>query len=79
MTTIQAQVFGNSALLPRPDLERLLELARRTEEVEVKIQEDDLPTVAMMRLSDTGGAFDFWNDDREDIYSADDGKLCAGD
>ena len=74
MTTIQAQIFGDSALLPRPDLDRLLELARRSEAVDLKIYEDDLPTVGLMRLSEVGGSLGFWHDDGEDIYSMDDGE-----
>jgi hypothetical protein len=31
MTTIQAQMFADHALVPRSDFERLLELARRSE------------------------------------------------
>lgn len=74
MTTIHAQVFGNSAVLPRPDLERLLELARRSEPIEVALHEDDLPTMGMMRLAETGGSFGYWNDPGEDIYSPSDGE-----
>jgi len=33
-----------------------------------------MPTLAVMRLAEQGGAFDFWMDGREDIYSADDGE-----
>ena len=73
MTTIQAQIIGDSALLPRNDLERLLELARRIENVELQLQEDDVPTLGMMRLAEQGGAFDFWREAGEDIYSAQDG------
>jgi hypothetical protein len=74
MTTIQAQFVGDKALLPRRDLERLLELARRSEAVELRLQEDDVPTLGLMRLAEQGGAFDFWKEKGEDVYSSQDGE-----
>ena len=39
--------------------------------------QDDPPTDAVMRLAEEGGAFDFWLDEGEDIYTAEDGEpLC---
>ena len=35
--------------------------------------EDDVPTLAIMRLADEGGAFDFWLHPAEDVYSENDG------
>jgi hypothetical protein len=74
MTTIQAQLIGDSALLPRSELEHLVELARRNEAIDLKLTSEDLPTVGMMRLAEEGGAFAFWNEAGEDIYSPDDGE-----
>ncbi len=74
MTIIHAQLIGDQALLPRSELERLLELARRSEVVNVELSEEDVPTVALMRLAEQGGAFDFWHEAGEDIYSAQDGE-----
>jgi hypothetical protein len=74
MTTIHAQLIGAKALLPRDDLDRLLELARRSEAIDLQVQEDDLPTLGMMRLAEQGGAFDFWQEEGEDIYTIDDGE-----
>ena len=74
MTTIHAQLIGDKALLPRNELERLLELARRSEAVDLQLQQDDLPTLGMMRLAEQGGAFEFWLDKGEDIYSMNDGE-----
>ncbi len=74
MTTIQAQVVGDSALLPRIDFERLVEIARRSEAIELRLGEDDLPTLGMMRLAEMGGSLGFWNDPAEDVYSAADGE-----
>ena len=36
-------------------------------------QEDDVPTLGIMRLMEQGDAFDFWKEEGEDIYSAADG------
>ena len=74
MKTIHAQIIGDNALLPRDELERLVELAQKCEKVELQMHEDDTPTLAVMRLAEQGGAFDFWNQEGEDIYSADDGE-----
>jgi len=74
MTTIHAQLIGDTALLRRSDLERLVELARQSEEIQVQMHEDDLPTLTVMRLAEQSGAFDFWKQEGEDIYSAEDGE-----
>jgi hypothetical protein len=74
MTIIHAQLFDEGALLPRGEFERLVELARKSEEVEVHLQEDDTPTQSIMRLAEQGGAFDFWREEGEDVYSAADGE-----
>lgn len=74
MTVIQAQVIGDSALLPRTDLDRLLEIARRSEAIDLQINEEDLPTMGMMRLSEIGGSFEFWQEPGEDVYALQDGE-----
>jgi tetratricopeptide (TPR) repeat protein len=80
MTTIHAQLIGGQAVLPRGELDRLLELARRSETVDLQLLEDDLPTLGVMRLAEQGGAFDFWREEGEDIYTIQDGEpLCLVD
>ena len=74
MTTIHVQCIGDKALLPQSELEQLIELAQRSEVITVQRQEDDVPTLGIMRLIEQGGAFDFWKEDGEDIYSAEDGE-----
>ncbi len=74
MTTIHIQCIGDKALLLQSELEQLLELAQRSETITVQRQEDDVPTLGIMRLIEQGGAFDFWKEDGEDIYSAEDGE-----
>ncbi len=74
MTTVHAQFTGKAALLPRDEFERLVKLAERVEAIDVQSHEDDLPTLAMMRLAEQGGAFDFWNEDGEDLYTLEDGE-----
>jgi hypothetical protein len=69
MTVIHAQLVGDKVLVPREELDRLVALARRAEPVEVELREDDTPTAALMRLAEEGGAFDFWREEGEDIYS----------
>lgn len=74
MTKIHAQLVGDKALVPRSDLERLVELARRSESIDLQMIEDDIPTLAMMRLAEQGGAFDFLKEQGEDVYTAEDGE-----
>ena len=74
MVTIHVQLIGDQALLPRSELERLVELARKREAIELELDEDDLPTSMIMRLAEQGGAFDFWKEEGENIYSAEDGE-----
>jgi len=74
MTTVHAELIGNKALLSRNDLERLMELARRTEAVTLETTEEDVPTFGIMRLAEQGGAFD-WLADEEDLYTVLDLKI----
>lgn len=74
MTTIHVQCIGDKVLLPQSELEQLIELAQRSEAITVQRQDDDVPTSGIMRLIEQGGAFDFWKEDGEDIYSAEDGE-----
>ena len=74
MTTLHAELIGDKAVLPRAEFERLVELARRSEEIELQMPEGDVPTMGIMRLAEQGGAFD-WLADEEDLYSADDLKV----
>src|SRR3989442_5304611 len=74
MTTIHVQRVGDKAILPQSEFEQLVELARQQEEIAVQMHEDDVPTLGIMRLAEQGGAFDFWKEAGEDIYSAEDGE-----
>jgi len=48
MTTLHAHLIGDKAVLPRAEFERLVELAKQSEEITVQIEADDLPTVGIM-------------------------------
>jgi hypothetical protein len=74
MATIHVQCIGDKALLSQSDLDRLVELVQRSAAITVLRQEDDVPTLGLMRLMEQGGAFDFWKEEGEDIYSAADGE-----
>ena len=74
MTTIHVQRIGDQTLLPQSEFEQLVELARQREEIAVEVQNEDMPTLAVMRLAEQGGAFDFWMDQGEDVYFAHDGE-----
>ncbi|MCI0420216.1 MAG: hypothetical protein L0312_13500 [Acidobacteria bacterium] len=74
MTTLHAHLVGDKAVLPRAEFERLVELAKRSEEITVQIEEDDLPTAGIMQLAEQGGAF-AWLAEEQDVYSVDDLKV----
>ena len=71
MTTLHAHLVGDKAVLPWAEFERLVELAKRSEEIIVQIEEDDLPTAGIMQLAEQGGAF-AWLAEEQDMYSVDD-------
>lgn len=70
MATIHVQCIGEKVLVPQSELELLVELAQRYEEITVQREEDDVTTEDIMRLSEQSGAFDFWKDERENVYSS---------
>jgi hypothetical protein len=74
MTKLHAQFVGDKAVLPRAEFERLVELARRSDEVELFMHEDDVLTLGIMRLAEQGGAFD-WLNDEADLYTMNDLKV----
>ena len=76
MVKVHAQKVGaEKALVDRGELQRLIDVARQVEEVEVIELHDDLPVEGLMRLVQDGGSFDFLADPREDIYSPEDLKV----
>lgn len=76
MMTIHAQLLGDQVLIPRHELEQLLEVARRNATIELQAQaaQDDWSTWDLMRLAEQGGSFDFWKEAGEDIYTIEDGE-----
>ena len=68
------QYIGEKVLLPQREFERLVELAQQYEEITVRRQEDDVPMWDIMRLVEQSGAFGFWEEEGEDIYSSKDGE-----
>lgn len=74
MATIHIQCIGEKVLVPQSELELLVKLAQRYEEITVQREEDDVTTEDIMRLAEESGAFDFWQEDGEDIYSSKDGE-----
>ena len=74
VTTIQARLIGEEAILAPADLERLLSLARRAEAVELQWHEDDWPAWGVMRLAEAGGASTSGGRRARTIYTTQDGK-----
>jgi hypothetical protein len=72
MVTIHAQTAGEKAIVDRKELQRLIDVARRVEQVELIEAADDLPIEGLMRLVQEGGSLAFLEDPREDIYTLED-------
>ncbi|MBI3013683.1 MAG: hypothetical protein HYY65_01155 [Candidatus Tectomicrobia bacterium] len=76
MVKVHAQQVGpEKALVDREELQHLIDVARKVEEVELIELQDDLPTEGLMRLVQEGGSFEFLEDSREDIYTLSDLKV----
>lgn len=76
MVKVHAQSVGEEkALVDRTELQRLIEVARQVEEVELVEIQDDLPVEGMMGLLQEGGSFAFLSDPREDVYSVNELKV----
>jgi len=69
------QVGTEKALVDRAELQRLVDVARQVEEVEVIEVQDDLPAEGLMRLVQETGSFSFLEDSREDVYTLNDLKV----
>ncbi len=74
MTTVHAEMLGDKLLVSRNDLVQLVELAKRSEPVQLQIHPYEISTSDLMLLSEKGGSFSFWEEKGEDIYSANDGE-----
>lgn len=74
MAILHAHLVGDQAVLPWAEFERLVELAKRSEEITVHLEEDDLPTTGVIQLAEQGGAF-AWLADEEDLYTVADLKV----
>jgi len=74
MTTIHVQWLGDKAIVPRQELVRVVELACRTEEIDLQTSEEEGLTLGLVCLAHQGGAFN-WLAEEEDLYSLDDLKV----
>lgn len=76
MVRILAEWVGpDKALVNREQLAKLIEVARKVEEVELLEAGDDLPAAGVERVAAEGGGFRFLEDAREDIYTVNDLKV----
>ncbi|MBI3248247.1 MAG: hypothetical protein HYZ50_17210 [Deltaproteobacteria bacterium] len=74
MTILYAQLIGDKTVVSRAELERLVALARRSEEIELCLETEEIPTVGLLRLAEEGKAFD-WLAEEEDLYNVEDLKV----
>src|SRR5262245_34191004 len=70
----QRLTFHGTGTLPQRSPRLRIERPRPAETITVLQKEDDVPILGIMRLMERGGAFDFWKEEGEDIYSAADGE-----
>lgn len=76
MVRIHAEPVGpDKALVKRQELGKLIEVARKVEEVELLESVDDLPVEGLERLAVEGGSLQFLEDAGEDIYTENDLKV----
>ena len=69
------EIVPQRVLIDRSLLQILLDKVREREVVEVVEETSDLPIEGLMRLAEQGGALDFLNDKREDVYTVEDSKV----
>ena len=76
MVRIHAEPVGpDKTLVSREELGKLIEAARKVEEVELIESVDDLPVEGLARIATEGGSFQFLEDPREDLYTVKDLKV----
>ena len=76
MVRVHAESVGpGKVLVSREELEKLIEVARKVEEVELIESADDLSAAGLMRIATEGGSFQFLDDPREDLYTVNDLKV----
>ena len=63
------------ALVDRAELDRVIEAARKVEEIELVESGDDVPTDGLMRLTEAAGSLEYLMDAREDVYTVNDLKV----
>ena len=69
------EIAPQKVLIDRSLLQILLDKVREGEAVQVVEETSDLPIEGLMRLAEQGGALDFLNDEREDVYTVEDSKV----
>ena len=76
MFTVKIErISQNQAIISLEDLNTLINVAKKVDEVDIDEIRNDLPIEGLMMLEETSGAFDFLKDEKEDIYTVDDLKV----
>ena len=73
MTTIHTQWIGNKAVVPKEELEQLIEIAKGSEEIELQPTEL-VQSKEVIELIEKSGSFDFGKQEGEDVYTIEDGE-----
>ena len=69
------RISPTQAIISLESLNTLIDVAKKVDEIEIDEIINDLPIEGLMRLAETSGAFDFLEDEKEDIYRVDDLKV----
>ena len=73
---IQTRNYGeNQIIISAEDLQKLIKIAEKVEPIEIDSDEAAFDTKDLMCLAESSGAFDFLNDEGEDVYTLDDLKV----
>ena len=68
------KVSPTKILVDWTSIKKLINIAEKVDKINLIEKEDDIDIQEIMKLEEKGGAFDFLNDKKEDIYSIDDVK-----
>ncbi len=73
---IQTRNYGeNQVIISADDLQKLVKIAEQVEPIKIDEKETDFDTKDLMYLAEKSGAFDFLNEEGEDIYTVNDLKV----
>jgi len=74
---IDDQIHSSLKILASLEKKALTDIVEECLELSLRKKMSDLPTELLEKLAASGGSFDFLLDQREDIYSCEDGEVIS--